>query len=125
MGPNAPNLSAGRRQPEGPTHPHPTITTPTLEQQIPLVEHSVWWCVWGEGGGHLYTFGPPFERSIRRLRQEFREKIREILEAFPVSDVRWGVMMAGGEHGADSHFVGHVKHQRGDRDEDQAHPEDA
>lgn len=33
--------------------------------------------------------------------------------------------MGGGEHSGDSHFVGHVKHQRGDRDEDQAHPEDA
>lgn len=29
-----------------------------------------------------------------------------------------------GERGEDSHFVGHVKDQRGDWDEDQARPED-
>lgn len=91
--------------------------TPTAN--IPEEHWGQWW--WG----NLLAFGLSFERPIRRLRKEFREKIREILEAFPVSDVCWGVMMGGGEHSRDLHFVGHVKHQRGDRDEDQAHPEDA
>lgn len=36
-----------------------------------------------------------------------------------------GVMISEESARGDSHFVGHVKHQRGDRDEDQAHPEDA
>lgn len=47
----------------------------------------------------------------------------KILEEFPVSDVYWSDDERG-ERGEDLHFVGHVKDQRGDWDEDQAHPED-
>lgn len=56
-------------------------------------------------------------------KREFLQEIRGILEEFPA----WGVCWSDderGERGEDSHFVGHVKDQWGDWDEDQAHPED-
>lgn len=62
-------------------------------------------------------------KSTQTLKQEFLQEIREILEEFPVSAVYWSDDERR-ERREDSHFVGHVKDQRGDWDEDQAHPED-
>ncbi len=55
--------------------------------------------------------------------KEFLLEIRENMEEFPVWDVHWSDDERA-ECREDSHFVGHVKDQRGDWDEDQAHPED-
>lgn len=64
-----------------------------------------------------------FRSPYKNLGQEFLQEMQEIPEEFPVSDMCWSDD-EGGEHREDSHFVGHVKDQRGDWDEDQAHPED-
>lgn len=62
-------------------------------------------------------------RFLRNPPQKMLEFHEEILEEFPILNVYW-CDDGQRERREDSHFVGHVKDQRGDWDEDQAHPED-
>lgn len=60
---------------------------------------------------------------VLKLRQEFLLRMGDILQERHGLDVCW-CNEEGGDPRGNSRFVGHVKDERGDGDENQAHPED-
>lgn len=66
-----------------------------------------------------------FLGSLFKKKQEFLLAIGEILKEFPVLHACVREIGERVKRRENSHFVSHVKDQRSDRDEKQAHPEDS